>query len=345
MYVLGGRTPLDPFQSNPPAFGASQLHADVWSSDDNGGSWSQIAADDDSHWPARAYFQAVTLGKAMYVLGGQNFRTDCESPAPGVPPPPSCSDFFNDVWKSTDGSHWERLTEAAPWAGRAGLSAAVLHGKIYVFGGSVNDDSAVIGPGGAPPRVYFNDVWRSSDGTDWELVTQHAPWIERAGAAAAVKGGWLYLLGGERGFLPTPEVPQPYFNDVWRTRDGRHWSRTTRDAGWSPRPGHQCVTVRPALVCFGGFGQPENPRDVWVSLTGRRWYRTPGTPWNATSSADVKYDFDAVVAPGPRGLRSVYTFGGDRETFDFSDPFNYTRVDNDVWRYTPLLELLALRAG
>ena len=33
---------------------------------------------------------------------------------------------------------------------------------------------------------------------------------------------------------------------------------------------------------------------------------------------------------GPR----VLTFGGDRETFDFADPENYLRVDNDVWTFT-----------
>jgi hypothetical protein len=34
---------------------------------------------------------------------------------------------------------------------------------------------------------------------------------------------------------------------------------------------------------------------------------------------------------GPR----VLTFGGDRETFDFTDPENYLRVDNDVWTFAP----------
>ena len=56
----------------------------------------------------------------------------------------------------------------------------------YVFGGSKNDDSAVIGPGG-PPRVYFNDVWKSSDdGATWQEVTAAAPWEPRAGAAVVV---------------------------------------------------------------------------------------------------------------------------------------------------------------
>jgi hypothetical protein len=30
----------------------------------------------------------------------------------------------------------------------------------------------------------------------------------------------------------------------------------------------------------------------------------------------------------------IYTFGGDRETFDFSDLENYKNVDNDVWKFS-----------
>jgi len=43
-----------------------------------------------------------------------------------------------------------------------------------------------------------------------------------------------------------------------------------------------------------------------------------------------------VVQGGPGGNRpSIYTFGGERETFNFTDPDNYLRVDNDVWRFAP----------
>ena len=62
--------------------------------------------------------------------------------------PGPTSNFFNDVWRSVDGIEWEQMTDAAPWAGRAGLSAAVLGGAIYVFAGSQNDDSSIIGAGG-----------------------------------------------------------------------------------------------------------------------------------------------------------------------------------------------------
>lgn len=45
-------------------------------------------------------------------------------------------------------------------AGRAGLSAVVHRGELYVLGGSRNDDAAIIG---GPPTVT---VWRVGDGLD-----------------------------------------------------------------------------------------------------------------------------------------------------------------------------------
>jgi hypothetical protein len=32
----------------------------------------------------------------------------------------------------------------------------------------------------------------------------------------------------------------------------------------------------------------------------------------------------------------VLTVGGDRETFEFGDPENYLRVDDDVWWWAPV---------
>ena len=336
-YLMGGRTPKAPGASPVP--GDSTIWGDVWTSTNRGRTWSQlVATDTPGHWPARAYFGAVTKDGAMYVLGGQDFQVQanpCPPFVPGCPPFVSTSTFFNDVWKSRDGVHWEQLIEHAPWAGRAGLSSVVLGGDIYVFGGSQNDDSSVVG--GPPARIYFNDVWKSRDGRNWQKVTDHAPWSPRAGAATVVKNGYLYLLGGEEGFTcsPLPGCTPPYFNDVWRTRDGAHWELVTPAAGWSPRPGHACVTASVAIVCFGGFGLLANPNDMWASIDGAHWWKLRAAPWNATASDQVKYDFAALSVPdGPFGLApSIYTFGGDRETFDFTDPTNYLRVDNDVWRF------------
>lgn len=335
-YLMGGRTPNPP--SQPPIPGDSTIWGDVWSSDDQGSSWTKLLdTATPGHWPARAYFSAVTKGRAMFVLGGQDFdvvpNPACPPFPSGCPPFISSSEFFDDVWRSTDGVTWKQMTEQAGWEGRAGLSAEVLNGEIYVFAGSKNDDSSIVG--GPPQRVYFNDVWKSRDGATWQRLTEHAPWSPRAGAATVVKGGYIYLLGGEVGFTcqPLPGCTPPYFNDVWRTRDGVHWQQVTAAAGWSARPGHKCAVSGGTIVCFGGFGLLQNPLDTWGSDDGARWVQLDDAPWNAVSPDQAKYDFAVVAARQPGCDRaSIFTFGGDRETFDFNDPTNYLRVDNDVWR-------------
>jgi hypothetical protein len=346
LLLMGGRTPN---QSTTP--GDSTLWADVWASEDEGVTWTQLmTGQEPGMWPARAYFQAVVKDDAVYVIGGQDFGLQenpyCALLDQGLKPPPGLgidpdapcppflptSQFFNDVWRSTDGVTWEQLTADAPWEGRAGLSAAVLGDDIYVFGGSKNDDTAIIGPSG-PQREYFNDVWRSSDGVEWEQVTEEAPWEPRAGAATVVQGDRLFLLGGEYGFTcdPLPDCTPPYFNDVWSTTDGATWELVTDAAGWSPRPGHACEPMGDQIVCFGGFGLQVNPNDVWTSPDGAEWTQLPGQPWNAADPTAVKYDFDAVALGDAATSYRVVTVGGDRETFDFADPENFRRVDNDVW--------------
>lgn len=345
LYLMGGRTPLSP--AEVPVPGASIIWGDVWASDDLGETWQPILfTDDESHWPARAYFQAVTRGRHMYVLGGQNFNiveNECPPFPSDCPELVPSSEFFSDVWRSRDGVNWRRMTEDAGWAGRAGLSAVVHRGAIYVMGGSFNDDSSIVG--GQPERVYFNDVWKSYNGARWFRVTEEAEWAPRAGAIVVSKNGYMYLIGGEDGFTcDSGDRCPPYYNDVWRSRNGKHWEPVTEAAPWPARPGHQAVVASNRIVLFGGFGlssdpsdpfAPSNPMDVWVSKNGADWEQVSDAPWNANGPEDIKYDFDAlVVRDSKRWWRpKILTFGGDRETFNFFDPFNYLNVDNDVWEF------------
>jgi len=360
LYVMGGRGPFS-FET------ATVLYGDVWRSTDVGATWKKVAQWQPGQiaqqmWSPRAYFGAVTHRGRMFVIGGQNFQTKpnpgfpagCPFQPPGVPCLPFLPDstFFDEVWSSNDGVTWTPVTTDAPWEGRAGLSAVVHNGAIYVLGGSSGDDASTGGTG----RVLFNDVWMSRDGRTWTEATGKGPrWVPRAGAAVVSKNGYIYLLGGERGFTCgfDPASPcQPatqtlYFNDVWRSRDGASWERVTSSAGWSPRPGHQCVVLINEIVCFGGYGEvpgvpaiPANPTDMWTSRDGKTWteLRTPAAPpWNGKSPEDMRYDFDALVFSGGRaGLRpSIMTFGGDRERFGLPSNVNAFLIENDVWQFSP----------
>ena len=326
-YLIAGRSPLD-----LPIPGASIIWGDVWQSNDQGLTWNMVLADAESAglWKNRSYFQAVEKGGYMYIIGGQNFiveNNECP-PFPVTPPCPEVvanSEFFNDVWRSNDGINWESMTLAAPWEGRAGLSAVALGNDLYVMAGSQNDDSAVVE--GPAPRIYFNDVWKSSDdGATWTQMTAAAPWAKRAGGVAIVKDGAILMIGGEAGFVG------PYFNDVWSSVNGVAWTALTTDAGWSPRPGHKCGLVTGEVVCFGGFGLFTNPMDMWSSADGANWTDLQQVPWNAAAPDEIKYDFD-VVTTGD-GPDAIYSFGGDRERFDLPPEVNVNLVDNDVWRWS-----------
>lgn len=349
LFLLGGRTPN---RSTIP--GDSTIWADVWVSDDEGATWVDLLDGSTAPWPARAYFQAVVMDDMIYVIGGQDFGLEpnpfCDLLEQGLEPPPfldidpdapcpeffPTSRFFDDVWRSSDGINWELMTDDAPWEPRAGLSAEVVGEHIYVLGGSQNDDSSIIGAGG-PARIYYNDVWRSADGANWELMTDDAPWEPRAGGATVERDGLLYLFGGEDGFTcePIPDCEPPYFNDVWVTADGADWVLVTESAGWSPRPGHVCNLVGNRFVCFGGFGLIANPTDMWVSSDGAAWDLLDQTPWGSSDPTAMRYDFDSIVVETESGP-TILTVGGDRETFDFEDPENYLRVDNDVWSFGPI---------
>lgn len=361
LYVMGGRGPFS-FEDETPIYG------DVWKSSDLGVSWTRVAlwdsqsGDEQAMWRPRSYFGAVSHRGRIFVVGGQNFETQpnpifpdgCAALPPGVPCPQLIpnSTFFADVWSSGDGASWTPETLNAPWEGRAGLSVVTHKGAIYVLGGSQGDDASTGGTG----RILFDDVWMSRDGRDWrELDTAGPRWSPRAGAAVVSKGGYIYLLGGERGFScgfdPTspcqPATATLYFNDVWRSRDGADWELVTASAGWSPRPGHQCVVLLDQIVCFGGYGEipgappvAANPTDIWVSRDGASWTELmppAAPPWNGGSPEDMKYDFHALVVSGNRaGQRpSVMTFGGDRERFGLPADFNALLLDNDVWVLSP----------
>ena len=120
-YLMGGRTPIDP--AIVPVFGASTMYSDVWKSRDRGENWELIKeTEDPDSWPARAYFQAVTMKGKIFVLGGQNFKLagywffgSFDTPPPSYIHPdhhgivfhPDYDDLFNQtMFVTNDGGLW-----------------------------------------------------------------------------------------------------------------------------------------------------------------------------------------------------------------------------------------------
>jgi len=225
---------------------------DVWSSAD-GKSWDLVLKPDEKEpgWGHSDLAFSLTYGGKMYFMGGWfNGRLPGHSSS-------------NAVWSSTDGVKWDKVTEHAGWTPRISAAVAEFKGKMWVMGGNEDyyfgDDSTL-----------RNDVWSSTDGKAWTLVTEHAGWSPRVYHQAAVLDGKLYVYGGGN-YVPNYQV----HNDVWVTEDGEHWEECTPAAPWPGRIWFSSAVYRDQMWVIGGAHNQneswENLGDVWFSKNGRDW--------------------------------------------------------------------------
>ena len=154
------------------------LKNDVWSSPD-GKTWTR--ATDNAGWTPRAYHQAAVLCDRMFVFGGGNYMPEYEA--------------FNDVWSSTDGVHWTRVTEKTPWHPRLWFTSVVYRNRMWVLGGWSNN-----------PSKNWGDAWYSKDGKTWTEYKTSTTWKARHDHSAYVLDGTLWIAGGHA---------RPRSSEVW----------------------------------------------------------------------------------------------------------------------------------
>jgi len=239
---------------------------EVWKSQ-NGTEWTQVTK--HAPWGRRAYHILLeTDDGCLTIMGGQTFTT-----------------FFNDVWKSCDGVTWSQLTPAAEWAPRAGLAATMHNGSMIVAGGC--HQSGV-------HRLFWGDVWRSSDGKSWELMTTKAAWSARSGPRLTSFQSKLFLVAGERGFTPETQL-----GDVWSSADsGASWQLVTKAAQFGGRSGHGLIVHPSGNSMLVVAGWPEL-HDLWSSADGATWEEQETSVWGCGGAArnDTcgRFDFWSLV--------------------------------------------------
>jgi hypothetical protein len=164
------------------------------------------------------------------------------------------------TWHSVDrGASWQRDAPAhLPPPRRAFAVADDGGGRLIIAGG--RDDNGL-----------RDDVW-AFDGSDWQLVADHAAFGPRAGARLFGAGGRLFLADGVTDALGLFEL--------WRSDDqGRTWAAVARpDRSSSVRASLTCVAeLGGRLVAVGSgfvFGTGSHPDSVaWTSDDG-------GTSWS-----------------------------------------------------------------
>jgi len=166
IWVIGGQT-MPTFDGG----GEEVFYNDVWRSAD-GADWTCVTEEAFTQPRGMIGCGAVFQGR-MWVLGGGTYDT----------PMTPTREFYNDVWSSEDGVHWELHLESAPWAPRQYHEVAVFDDRLWVLEG-YNKDSG-----------NRNDVWHSTDGINWHEVPD-TPWLPRHAASVFVYDDGLWMVAG-----------------------------------------------------------------------------------------------------------------------------------------------------
>ena len=208
----------------------------------------------DPTFSRRSQHAAVALNNELYLIGGYDG-----------------TNALNDVWKSTDGQSWTRVLTDTPNPPSTQLSRRLRHEAV-----ALGDELYLIG--GNDRTNFFNDVWKSTDGKSWTRVLtdtlspKSTQFSRRNLHATVVLGNALYLIGGYDG--------TNFFNDVWKSTDGKSWTRVLTDTPnpkstqFSRRGGHEAVVLGNALYLIGGDDGTNQLNDVWKSSdAGASWTR------------------------------------------------------------------------
>lgn len=236
LWILGGW--FNSFESPP---------RDVWSSKD-GKKWKLIT--DNAPWKHSDLPFTTVFKNKMWLMGGwYNGRLPGHSAS-------------SEVWHSKNGKNWKLATETPGWTPRVAAATVVFKGKMLVIGGTENyyfGDSSSL----------KNDVWATSDGKNWQLLTNKAPWKPRAYHQAVVHNDRIYVMGGGN-YVPEYTA----YNDVWSSADGINWQLETSSAPWHERIWFSSVVYRERIWVIGGWSNNpyKNWPDVWYSDNGKDWH-------------------------------------------------------------------------
>ncbi len=265
---------------------------DIWSSTD-GINWTSIG---NAGWDSRYGHTAIVANGAIWLVGGKTntgisdellvspngtfwfsqgesniFRKYFHTSIFHDDKIWSIGGYDDNVYKNTISYYNIMATDSielipgAPWGPRGWMSTFVFRDKIWLIGG-LGDE-------------IKNDIWVSSDGINWELVTSSTPWGNRI-TAFTVFQDKIWIFGGA-------DVNNNLYDDVWVSEDGINWTKVLENAPWRKRF-TSVTTFDNKIYLLGGVEFTENldnpfvfKNDVWYSLDGIDWTLvTSSAPWS-----------------------------------------------------------------
>jgi len=261
MYLAGGF-------SVDEVSGYRQYCNDVWRSED-GVTWTQIKertyAELDSldTWFPRSDHAMVVANHDgqdyLYIIGG---RTQLENHNGTY-----AQEYFSDVWRSTDGTSWEKL-ENNNFGRRAGHAAAVdpNSGTIYVQGGMHGIIFEAEG-NAAYPIPKWNWLWSSSDGVNWTAdynTAVDSSFLDRSEHQMIFFDNSLWVFPGSNTSTMHYSTGNPNTYPTWRLDGGDTWSIDSRGSDLKGRHSYGVALLNDKIWFLGGFTSFHGQNnDVW----------------------------------------------------------------------------------
>ncbi|MGD1818412.1 MAG: Kelch repeat-containing protein [Pleomorphochaeta sp.] len=186
--------------------------------------------------------------------------------------------FDEFTYAEYDGSlETKELISDAPWSNREDFASVVFKDQIWVLGGYNRSQRG-------DEDCYKEDIYKSSDGINWDLVSDSAPWKGKRGISAVATEDYICIFGGFTVDEKTGD--RRYNNDLWYSEDGIKWEKapTLGDIKPHARSEYGMVYYDGNIYVFGGFCQIKNEyedgykngpnyfNDIWqYNIANNKW--------------------------------------------------------------------------
>ena len=311
LFLVSISTSCDPWSSYPPddKFGQNEYDGQL--------TWNRVSNSND--WDGRYKHASTVYNNKLWIFGGYGYQ--------GL----KKDSYFEDVWYSSDGETWTLATDDAPWYGRTGHAVVVLNGKMLLIGGYAVDEKV---ESTHETNHYMHDVWESTDGENWSLVTDNAPFGARAYHAAIVVNvsgtDTIFVIGGVKNGTE-------YYDDIWKSTDGENWAEVSLTDDYREILGKRAkmavASIGTDIYIQGGFTPDYEVAEVdqtdWKKI--RKFNTITGVVEKKSRPDGGPYNNRALMKMVPYNGK-FYLFSGVEIRREYS-------MDNDdvysTWTYEP----------
>lgn len=199
--------------------------------------------------------------------------------------------------------NWRSVTTTNPWPGRDSAGELVFNDHMWLFGGYT-------------PKV-IDDVWRSTDGINWEPM----PALEGSGGVNIpirfVLHDQMWITGGNGSYF--------------RSKDGKSWTRITETMPWAGRITAGSVVFGGRVWIMGGLQAGKRLNDVWSSADGLNWRQeTAAAPWSPRQLHDNVLAFDGHLWVIGGSVQSYHPLKTYRDVWRSPDGIHWEQVTDEA---------------